>query len=171
MDVIEAGAQAESYFVYNPQQPDRCAGIKREFFGSGTIFFLPFGIEGINDDAASGNTQLEVLQMMFDEFGVTNTEPFTSVDGSPASLKLFSPYPNPFNNSVKITYITGAQSPLTIRVFDVLGREVFQHHIKSASKGYGEWTWHVPTEMSSGIYFISIQQSDLRDFSKIIYLK
>lgn len=45
-------------------------------------------------------------------------------DALPQAVRLEANYPNPFNPRTVITYTLAAAGPVTLRVFDVLGREV-----------------------------------------------
>jgi len=73
---------------------------------------------------------------------------------------LFSNYPNPFNNQTIISAQIYKSSKVTLQIFDILGREVFNtfKEISSAGKVTFRWngTNNSSQELSSGIYFYRV---------------
>lgn len=74
---------------------------------------------------------------------------------SPVDYSLSQNYPNPFNPSTKINYTIPGQSNVTLKIFDVLGREVSTLINEQHKVGYHEITWDA-SNLLSGVYFISI---------------
>lgn len=71
-------------------------------------------------------------------------------------LKLASNnYPNPFNPSTTISYTLPEDGKVSLKIFDVLGREVTMLVNQVASKGKHSVVWD-GTNYASGIYFYSI---------------
>lgn len=169
LDVVSALPGAESFFIYRLNLPDELAGVRVES-GRGDLFYCTFGIEGINDSTSAGNTRAEVLGMMLEQFGLTIIAPTAGISIS-AQIYLYPPYPNPFNAQVKITYQLKEPGPITVAVYDVLGREVAGWHQDHAPAGPGEWYWRADAEVSSGIYFVRLQASCGALQRKTIYLK
>jgi tetratricopeptide (TPR) repeat protein len=66
-----------------------------------------------------------------------------------------SNYPNPFNPSTTISYTLPEDGKVSLKVFDVLGREVTMLVNQVASKGKHSVVWD-GTNYASGIYFYSI---------------
>lgn len=64
-------------------------------------------------------------------------------------------YPNPFNPSTNISYSLNERSFVTLRVFDVLGREMEKLVNEEQSAGSYEVTFNA-AQLTSGIYFYSI---------------
>jgi hypothetical protein len=83
------------------------------------------------------------------------TIPVTDVpkqDLVPQSFKLEQAYPNPFNPSTTIKYEVSSEALITIRVFDILGREV--RVLVNETKLSGEYeTVFDASSLPSGIYF------------------
>lgn len=98
----------------------------------------------------------------------------TSVDGSnqavPGKFGMAQNYPNPFNPSTSIEYDIASPSNVSIKVFDALGREVsvLVDEFKPAGKYYVYFT---PGNLSSGIYYYTIQAGEYYSVKKMIYLK
>jgi len=78
----------------------------------------------------------------------------------PQTIALHQNYPNPFNPSTTISYQLTANSFITLKIFDALGREiaVLENGIKSPGN-------HVATfnanNLSSGIYYYVLDAADL----------
>jgi len=70
----------------------------------------------------------------------------------PAEFNLAQNYPNPFNPTTVIAYELPAQSYVTLRIFDVLGREVAMLINGMEQPGNKTATWNA-ANMPSGVYF------------------
>jgi hypothetical protein len=169
LDVIEALPGAESCFIYNTNNLQRMAGV-RIADGSGNMFFCAFGIEGINDATTSGNTKLEVLAMMFEQFGMTGVKD-DNYSPLPDSPQILSLYPNPFNSTLRIIYQLPSPGNVEIEIFDVLGQEVSSQRIENSYAGINEWKWFAGETISSGIYFIKLEIGEKNIQKKVILLK
>jgi ribosomal protein L21E len=86
------------------------------------------------------------------------------------SFRLHRNFPNPFNPSTSIRYELPAASDVTIRVFDILGREVetIVNEVKQA--GYHEVVWSAGL-FPSGAYFYRLQAGSFVSAHKMILLK
>ena len=168
LDVITPMLIAETFFVYDEDEPDEACGIYWHS-SQGEMFFCSFGIEGINDDASTGNTKQEVLQMMFDKFGMTSVEDAPAP--IPLSIELLPPHPNPFNSTVDITFTLNRPAKVEIVVFDVLGREAgtVLHEHRPAGSFSIQWTPDANT--ATGIYFVQFNSGDFSACQKVVLLK
>ncbi len=88
----------------------------------------------------------------------------------PQSYFLFQNYPNPFNPSTKISWQSPVESLQTLKVIDVLGREVavLVDEYKPAGKYELEFD---ASALPSGVYFYSLQAGEFRDSKKMILLR
>lgn len=79
-------------------------------------------------------------------------------------------YPNPFNPSTRINYQIPVQSFVTLKIFDLLGKEVevLIHKEQPAGNYNVDWT---PDNLSSGIYFYRLQAKDFIKTKKIVFVK
>jgi hypothetical protein len=98
---------------------------------------------------------------------------FTSVENNydpVLSFKLFQNYPNPFNPTTKIKYEIPEMSFVTIKVYDVLGKEIAT--LVNEEKPYGnfevEFNGH---GLASGIYYYRIMAGNFLQTKKMILLK
>ncbi len=169
MDVVSALPGAEPFFIYRTTEPDELAGVRVQD-GDGDLFFCAYGIEGINDSTSSGNTKQEVLEMVFNAFGVTAASPANEAH-QPSSVTLFPPYPNPFNGQMRLTYFLPVPAEVTVRVYDLMGRMILSELIPRGNAGYRRWNWSVPPDLASGIYLVQLRASGNNYNRKVIVLK
>ena len=79
-------------------------------------------------------------------------------------------YPNPFNPSTKIMYQIPESGLVTLRVYDVLGREVAT--LVNSEQQTGSYTINLNgANLSSGIYFYTMIAGDFMNTKKLILLK
>ena len=88
----------------------------------------------------------------------------------PAHFSLSQNYPNPFNPSTAISFDLPLRSFVSLKVFDILGREVST--IASGEMEAGSYTlqWNA-ANMSSGVYFYRIQSGSFEAVKKMMLLK
>ncbi|HTY39168.1 MAG TPA: T9SS type A sorting domain-containing protein [Bacteroidota bacterium] len=97
----------------------------------------------------------------------------TSVQASPLTpirFELFQNYPNPFNPSTAITYQLPADSFVSLKVFDSLGREIASLAGERQTAGTHTIQWdasHVP----SGVYYYRLDASSNHQVRKMLVLK
>jgi hypothetical protein len=90
----------------------------------------------------------------------------------PSEFKLFQNYPNPFNSSTVISYQLSAVSYVTLKVYDVLGREVAI--LVNEPKSAGRYELEFNTDkygLVSGIYFYQLTSGLFSSTKKFILLK
>jgi len=79
-------------------------------------------------------------------------------------------YPNPFNPSTIIRFQLQAAGFVTLRVYDILGKEVSTLINEYKPAGKYETEFH-PLNLSSGIYYYSIKAGDFSKTRKMLFLK
>jgi enediyne biosynthesis protein E4 len=85
-------------------------------------------------------------------------------------FKLYSSYPNPFNPTTKIKYEVGNRQFISIKVFDILGKEVGSLVNKVQLPGEYEVEFDA-SELPSGIYFYTLNVPGFAQTKKMILLK
>ena len=88
----------------------------------------------------------------------------------PSSIKINSPYPNPFNPTTSFEVRLLKNEELTIAVYDIKGFLVDIIFDSHASKGLYKFNWNA-SEFSSGLYFVELKTSRDRLFKKVILTK
>ena len=85
-------------------------------------------------------------------------------------------YPNPFNNSVRISFLSDDNRQKIIRIYDMMGVLVRSLYIKNIIKGENYIFWdgknHLGRISTSGIYFINLNQnSEILSTQKVLFLQ
>ncbi len=91
-------------------------------------------------------------------------------NNAPLTFALRQNYPNPFNPSTTIAFELPSRSLVSLKIFDLLGREVST--IVSGELQAGTYTrqWNAAT-MSSGVYFYRLQAGSFIETKKLLLLK
>jgi predicted choloylglycine hydrolase len=95
--------------------------------------------------------------------GIKNTD-------RPQSFLVSQNYPNPFNPSTMISFDLPANSVVSLKVFDLIGREVAVIVSEELSAGSYSRTWNA-ANMSSGIYFYRLQSGSFTETKKLVLLR
>jgi hypothetical protein len=90
----------------------------------------------------------------------------------PSEFNLDQNYPNPFNPETTISYQLAIGSNVTLKVFDVLGREVatLVNEFKQAGAYISQFSI-VNSELSSGVYFYTLKAGDFIQTKKMLLMK
>ncbi len=88
----------------------------------------------------------------------------------PSYFELEQNYPNPFNPTTKIKYQLAANGIVSLKVYDILGREVATLVNETKSAGNYEANFNA-ANLSSGIYLYRIQAGNFTESKKMILLK
>jgi ligand-binding sensor domain-containing protein len=89
---------------------------------------------------------------------------------TPLTWNLQQNYPNPFNPSTKINYQLASKSYVSLKVYDVLGREIATLADGYQVAGKYETQWN-GTRNASGIYFVTLRTSGYTKTMKMVLLK
>ncbi|MEP0862184.1 MAG: T9SS type A sorting domain-containing protein [Ignavibacterium sp.] len=104
------------------------------------------------------------------------SEIVTSVESSgeiPADFTLNQNYPNPFNPSTKISWQSPVSGYTTLKVYDVLGKEVatLVNEYRNAGSYEVEFNVGQTFSLSSGVYFYKLQVGEYIQTKKMILAK
>lgn len=120
--------------------------------------------------------------------GKTNTKPITAPTGyikfeidnstsinpnvlSPESFSLDQNYPNPFNPETVIRFNVGSKSQISLKIFDVNGKEIMVAVNEQRNEGKYDFKFN-GINLPSGIYFYSLSaDGNLLDTKRMILLK
>jgi hypothetical protein len=80
-------------------------------------------------------------------------------------------YPNPFNPSTKISWQSPVSGWQTLKIFDVLGREVETLVDEFRNAGFYSIFYNVNASLPSGIYFYQLKAGNFIQTNKMVYLK
>ncbi|MHB8931386.1 MAG: fibronectin type III domain-containing protein [Melioribacteraceae bacterium] len=110
--------------------------------------------------------------------GTFKTSGATSVEGQetiPTAFELSQNYPNPFNPTTRITYALPQNAYVTIKVYDMLGREVRTLVSSEMLAGSHSVEWrgedNVGGKVASGVYIYRITAGNFISTKKMLLLK
>jgi len=89
---------------------------------------------------------------------------------NPTEYKLYDNYPNPFNPSTILRYSIPEASFTTIKIYDALGNEVSSLVNETKTAGTYEVEFNA-TNLSSGIYYYTLQAGSFNQTKKMILIK
>ncbi|MCF6238993.1 MAG: T9SS type A sorting domain-containing protein, partial [Candidatus Marinimicrobia bacterium] len=93
----------------------------------------------------------------------------------PAEYALWQNYPNPFNPTTTIKYELPETADVTLSIFDILGRSVWDYEKSSQEAGYYSLQWNgvdkVGRQVAAGMYFARLRASDYSSVVKMVYLR
>lgn len=99
--------------------------------------------------------------------GVTGIRQLSSV---PGSFGLFQNYPNPFNPTTVISYKLSAVSSVSLRVYDILGREVAT--LVNGRENAGSYSVTFDgSRLASGVYFYRLEAGNHTSTKKLVLMK
>jgi photosystem II stability/assembly factor-like uncharacterized protein len=105
--------------------------------------------------------------------GIITNSPVTGITKDatePLSFKLEQNYPNPFNPSTTIGFTINKRGLVTLKLFDILGREVRLIYKGDMTAGSHKLNFNA-ANLASGIYFYSLQVNDQFTCRKMTLLK
>ncbi|MBK8550226.1 MAG: T9SS type A sorting domain-containing protein [Ignavibacteria bacterium] len=99
--------------------------------------------------------------------GLTSAGEFTSV---PSSFILEQNFPNPFNPVTVIRYALAQSNFVTLKIYDVLGKEVLTLVNEKQHAGNYEIEFNAEN-FFSGVYFYKIEAGDFSDVKRMLLIK
>ncbi len=103
-----------------------------------------------------------------------NVSPHTAINPKGEQIvndyELFQNYPNPFNPNTKINFALPKQGFVTLKIYDITGREIktLVNEVKQA--GYYTVDFNA-SHLSSGVYFYKIQSGDFSSVKRMVLIK
>lgn len=88
----------------------------------------------------------------------------------PTEFRLEQNYPNPFNPSTTIQFALPKTSNITIKIYDILGREVATLIDEEYQPGQYKIIFEAG-QLASGLYVYRIQAGDFRETKKLMLLR
>jgi hypothetical protein len=94
---------------------------------------------------------------------------------SPTDYTLYQNYPNPFNQATQIEFTLAKSGFVSLKIYDVLGRQVRVLVSEHLPLGYKSVGWDGKNEagedVSSGVYFYQLRVADFSETKKLVLLK
>ena len=117
-------------------------------------------------DERAGGYEMEIYTAAINT--IVGVEPIAKE--VPAEYKLFQNYPNPFNPSTNIRYQVSNNGFVTLKIYDVLGKEISTLVNEKHVAGTYEVAFNA-TQYPSGVYFYKLTTDRYTDTKKMILLK
>jgi len=126
------------------------------------------GSDTISAKVVSGNDTVSI----FTKITVQYISPVSVIEDEIAADRfyLYQNYPQPFNPSTKIKYQLPEVSTVTLKIYDVLGKEVATLVNETKSAGTYEVVFDA-TGLTSGIYFYTLNAGSFSETKKMILTK
>ena len=137
--------------------------------GNGTTV-SPMNYSFTDRNVASGSYSYRLKQIDFNgNFEYFNLSNEVNV-GIPTKFDLSQNYPNPFNPSTSINYEIPFDGKVSLKIFDMAGKEVatLVNEVKTA--GYYTYNFNA-SNLSSGVYFYSLSANNFTATKKMMLLK
>lgn len=119
---------------------------------------------------ASGNYSYRLKQIDFNgnfEYFSLNSEVNIGV---PSNFSLSQNYPNPFNPSTKINFDLPVDGNVSLKIFDMSGKEVMSLVNEARTAGYYSVSFNA-ANLSSGIYFYTLSAGNFVSTKKMTLIK
>jgi len=107
-----------------------------------------------------------VLQTMKDKLVSVKNDVVREID----KMHLLQNYPNPFNPSTTISFSLPRRSFVTLKIYDVIGREIATIVSEELSAGNYSRSWNA-SNMSNGVYFYRLQADQFSETKKLFLLR
>jgi len=155
------GGLAQATGNFNPKEPFT------QFVNNGTN---PNGIYTlrISDNAAGDTGSLRSWTLKIDYDFITGVN--NNVTSIANDYSLSQNYPNPFNPSTKIAYSIPTNGLVTLKIYNILGKEVQTLVSEVKSAGSYEVSFNAAS-LSSGVYFYKLESGNFIDTKKMFLLK
>jgi len=119
---------------------------------------------------ASGNYSYRLKQIDFNgNFEYFNLNNEIGI-GIPSKYDLSQNYPNPFNPSTSINYDLPVDGKVSLKIFDMTGKEVASLVNEVQTAGYYSINYNAST-LSSGVYFYTISANNFVQTKKMMLVK
>ncbi len=127
-----------------------------------SYFYLDGNVTG------AGKIKYRLKQMDFDGNYKYSNE--VEVEIVPSEFVLYQNYPNPFNPSTNIKYSVQRSTPITIKIFNLIGAEIETLVDEEKPEGSYEITWNA-VNIPSGVYFYQLKAGSFIDTKKMVLIK
>lgn len=171
----EGGSMVQTYDPATPQPVELSVNIQSDAYplviswkvddesytlidGSGRTHFNPIEISGSGSMSVSSN---EVTRLIIRAI---------SKEAVPTEYALAQNFPNPFNPTTRIKYQLPTAGRVTLKVFDVLGKEVVTLVDEIEEAGYKSVVFDA-ARISTGVYFYRLQVGNYVETRKLMILK
>lgn len=131
------------------------------------IHYYAYGVGMVRNERTIPDSEAHVDNLTaYGTTGVIGGE----VNQTPRGFSLYQNYPNPFNPSTTISFSLPLKAFVSLRVFNILGREITTIVSEEMSAGSYSRKWNA-ANLSSGIYFYRLQAGSFTETKELVLLK
>jgi len=87
-----------------------------------------------------------------------------------SQYRLSPNYPNPFNPGTVISFSCPTVTHGSLKIYDILGREVAQLASRNFPAGQHSYSWN-PENLASGVYIVEFRTENIRLTQKVVYIR
>jgi hypothetical protein len=121
-------------------------------------------------DDGTTRTTLVYTRISGKEYGTQIPDAVVDRTTLPLAFRLFQNYPNPFNPTTRISYQLAMNRHVTLKVYDVLGREVTTLVNEKQAAG-GHSAYFDAGRLASGVYFYQLRAGGFVETKKMLVEK
>ncbi len=155
---LEGTIHLQSELGYTPSRIFVAVGSYQTSDGGSLLNQVPNG---------NGNSDIEPFE--FYEFNLTTVSSDKNLNN--LDYALFQNYPNPFNPSTTISWQSPVGSRQTIKLFDVLGREIETIVDDYYEPGIHSTFYILHSTLPSGVYFYQLRAGDYIETKKMVLVR
>jgi len=164
VDVTAVGIDTVTYNV----------GMHRVLSSGNKVVFLAFDALSLDSPSSGyfwyGFDRVSPLVQALRWFGADAAVDVNDQIISPNTYQLAQNYPNPFNPSTKLAYAIEKQGLVTLKIYDVLGREVAALVNEVQNAGAHSVTFDA-SKLASGMYMYTLTSGNFSSTKKMMLLK
>lgn len=140
----------------------------------GIIFITNGGVWGSGNYSGWYNIEEDVYKACLSQLDSLTVDVNETEKDSPSDFVLYQNYPNPFNPTTKISWKSSVSSWQTLKIYDVLGREIAKLVDEYKPAGVYEIEFNPVSKignLASGFYMYKLRTDDYILLRKMLYLK
>ncbi|MFQ5709375.1 MAG: PQQ-dependent sugar dehydrogenase, partial [bacterium] len=142
--------------------------------GRATVVGLAFGPDGLYFTDLYGEDGFDIHLVTHSNVYRVSYQPATEVPNreasAPTRLVLAQNYPNPFNPATSIEFSIPQSGYVTLKVFNILGKEITTLIANRLSAGNHKVVWHA-NALPSGVYVYQLRLADLVKTKKLVLVR
>jgi hypothetical protein len=117
-----------------------------------------------------GTNQLSEIQLVGDGTNLVTSVAHDSTPGQPSEFKLCANFPNPFNPSTMIVFYMPRNEHVTLKIYDLAGREIETLVEGEVPPGEHRMQWNAQG-LASGVYLCRMTAKSFSQSIKLLYQK
>jgi hypothetical protein len=134
--------------------------------GNHKVVYFGFAFEQLNDLTVADTLVRRSIQWLTDGIVLDNSDKGSII----TSYSLDQNYPNPFNPATTISYSIPNESQVSLKIYDVMGREVVELASGRQAAGFYNIEFDA-SSLASGTYFYKLTAGEFVSVKKMVLLK